>query len=379
MRLRVDHRDRSLVGVGDPHEACGDRDAGRPGAYRDPLLHLEGRRIDLEQPAAPLIGHPERPGARSESPRELTDVHGAFEVPRCAEEPDRTRCDRRLGIVGEQDDRGADRDREGDRGRDQDPRARTATRPAGRRQCRPQALSRIDTLRNDPNHLDRVGQVLQLHLPPVDIADALDPACEVRDAAAREDLARARLPAQPSREIERTASVPALEGNSLAGVQPDAGRHRKLGVVDGLIHEPFLEIDRCCDGLPGGGEHRERLVPPEFDHAAAARLDRLARDPGELGGELRGRLVTALLREEGIAADVGDQEGLDPSLCGHRLDAASLLVHHAPTANGRARSVSGPFLGSQPGIVMGTTYEPAGEATCLVPAGPGVDARQDPT
>ena len=228
--------------------------------------------------------------------------------------------------------------------------ARTRCAGAGRRQCRPQTRGRIDTLWNDPHHLDRVGQVLQLHLPAVDVADALDPAREMRDAAAREDLARARLPAQPRREIERAAPVPALEGNSLPGVQPDAGRHRELGVVDRLIHEPFLEIDRCGDGLPGGGEHRERLVPPELDHTAAVRLDRLARDPGELGGELRGGLVTALLREEGIAPDVGDQERLDPRLlvAGSTLPVSSSTAPPRPAAAANG-AYSGPYQGSQPG------------------------------
>ena len=55
-------------------------------------------------------------------------------------------------------------------------------------------------------------------------------------------------------------------------------------------------------------------------------VDHLAGDPGETRRELCRSLVASLLSEEGVAADVGDQEGPDtPS----RL-AGSLIRHATP-------------------------------------------------
>jgi hypothetical protein len=84
---------------------------------------------------------------------------------------------------------------------------------------------------------------------------------------------------------------------TLAGVEPDSDRHGEIGIVEGLRHEPFLKIDSGGDGLSSRGEDGERFVSSQFDHVSAASLDGVSRDPGELGGQLRGRLVTSLLRE----------------------------------------------------------------------------------
>ena len=62
-RLRVDDRDRALLGVGDPHEVTGDRDAGRSDADRGPHFHLEGRRVHLKQRSA-LLSRPPRATGR---------------------------------------------------------------------------------------------------------------------------------------------------------------------------------------------------------------------------------------------------------------------------------------------------------------------------
>ena len=55
---------------------------------------------------------------------------------------------------------------------------------------------------------------------------------------------------------------------------------------------------------------RRGLVPAELEERATASVDDLSRCR-ELRGELRGGLVTALLGEERVAADIGDQERPD--------------------------------------------------------------------
>jgi hypothetical protein len=137
-------------------------------------------------------------------------------------------------------------------------------------------------------------------------------------------------------------TVSLFEGDGLAGVEPDADRQRKLGVVDRLLHEPFLEIDGRGDALSGRREHRERLVSSELNYPAAARLDGLARDPCKLGGELRGSLITTLLREQGVAADVGDQKALYPRLFGRRLAVAGFVFHDPSTSNADSSEGTGP-------------------------------------
>ncbi len=63
-------------------------------------------------------------------------------------------------------------------------------------------------------------------------------------------------------------------------------------------------------------------------------LDHLARNPREPGGEFRGGLVATFLREEGVTADVSDQEGPDPRLSG-AWPAGSRVAHFCPAAFGR--------------------------------------------
>jgi len=54
-----------------------------------------------------------------------------------------------------------------------------------------------------------------------------------------------------------------------------------------------------------------RYSAAELEQRATAGLDPIPRDVRELGRELRGGLVAALLREEGVSADVRDQERPD--------------------------------------------------------------------
>ncbi len=150
-----------------------------------------------------------------------------------------------------------------------------------------------------------------MHGSPIDVRDAVDLPSEVRDRRAREDLRRAGDAAEPSGEVERPASVAAIDGHGLPGVQPDADREGERGVRDRFVDEPALELDRSPDRLPDRVEDHERFVPAELDHHAASSLDALPRHPGELHRQRRGGLVATLLGEDGVPADIGDQERPD--------------------------------------------------------------------
>ena len=55
------------------------------------------------------------------------------------------------------------------------------------------------------------------------------PSREVDHALACEDLAGARLAAEPGRQVERAAPIAGLEMNCLPGVEADADREREWG------------------------------------------------------------------------------------------------------------------------------------------------------
>jgi hypothetical protein len=149
-----------------------------------------------------------------------------------------------------------------------------------------------------------------------------------------------RLPAQAGGEVQRASPVAALDRDGFPRVEPDPHGQRQLGVVDRLLDEAFLQVDRGSHGLAGRREHRERLVATELDHLAAALRDDLAGDAGELGRELGSNLVAALLREQGPTADVGDQEGADLSLLGLDARSARLFVHQPPGSSGSVPCVA---------------------------------------
>jgi hypothetical protein len=133
----------------------------------------------------------------------------------------------------------------------------------------------------------------------------------VHDLAAREDLRRPRDRAQPRREVQRAAAEPVTDRDGFTGVEPDPDGERPRRIGDRLVHEPALKLDRRADRLPGRAEDGERLVTAELDELALPGLDARARDLGEPRGELRRRLVAVLVREDGVAADVRDQERAD--------------------------------------------------------------------
>ena len=128
---------------------------------------------------------------------------------------------------------------------------------------------------------------------------------------AGQDLAGRRQPAQPGREVQRPAPIAALDGHGLAGVDPDPDGEGERRIGHRLVDEPVLQVDGGPDGLTGRAEHGQGLVATELDDPASAGLNALTSDRGELRCELGGGLVAPVLGEEGVAADVGDQEAPD--------------------------------------------------------------------
>jgi hypothetical protein len=145
----------------------------------------------------------------------------------------------------------------------------------------------------------------------IHVGDPIHLPGKVRDRRAGKDLPGTGDAAQPSREIERATPVPAVDGDSLTRIQPDPDGERKRWLRHGLVHEPALELDRRPDRLPGRVEDREGFVTAELDDHSAPGLDALACHHSEPRGKCRRRLVAALLSEEGVSADVGDQERPD--------------------------------------------------------------------
>jgi hypothetical protein len=152
----------------------------------------------------------------------------------------------------------------------------------------------------------------------------------VRDLARRQDLAGTSLAAQPRRQVQRAAAIPALDLDRLAGVEADPDRKGQLGIGEGLLDEPLLELDGRADRLARRAEDAERLVSAELQERAAAGHDPFAGDPGELRRQLAGRLVAPLLREERVAAHVRDQEGPD-------VDVVAAGALRSPLATGHGR------------------------------------------
>ena len=165
--------------------------------------------------------------------------------------------------------------------------------------------------------------------PSVDVPHAVDGPGQVDDLGRGQDLAGAGLAAQARRHVQRAASVPALDGDGLAGIEADPNHQGQRGVVEGLVDEALLEIHGRPDGLPGRGEHGQGLVAAQLDHRAAAALHPVPSQIGELLRQLRRGLVASLLGEQRVATDVGDQER--PDLCLRRSPVARPgLVGHRP-------------------------------------------------
>ena len=208
------------------------------------------------------------------------------------------------------------------------------------RRERSHLLRDVDALRSDRQDVDGIGKPLEMQLPAIDVADALDRASEVNDALTAQDLSRTGLPAQPRREVQGSPAEPALDLNRLACVQPDPDGEREIRSRQRLLEKPRLQLDRRPDRLTGRTEDREGFVSPQLDHRSVPSLYLLANDIGEPSREPARRFVTALLGEDAVPADVRDKERPD-LLCGGGRRRASVFLADSGSVRSR-RSVVRP-------------------------------------
>src|SRR5436190_3871441 len=174
-------------------------------------------------------------------------------------------------------------------------------------------------LRPDRDDLHRFLESLESHRAPLDVLQALDLPCEMRHTRAHEHFARAGERAEPGREIERSAAVAAVDRHRFASVEPDPDSEGQARIGDRLRNEALLQRRRRAQRLPRRIKYGQRLVAAQLDERTAVRLDRLARELREPRRQPRSRFVAALLGEPRIAADICDQERLDPRFDGrHR-------------------------------------------------------------
>ena len=125
--------------------------------------------------------------------------------------------------------------------------------------------------------------------------------------------ARAREQSRPA-TFRAAAAEPSLDGYGLAGIEPDAHRERKGRIGDRLLDEPLLQGHGTADRRARRAEDDQGFVTPELDHPSAVILDQCPNDAGEACREKRSPLVPPFLREGRVAADIGDQEGMDVSV-----------------------------------------------------------------
>ena len=135
-------------------------------------------------------------------------------------------------------------------------------------------------------------------------------------AFAREHLACSRSAAQPSREIQRAASVPAGDGDGFTGVQTETHAERKGRNVLRRFGEGLGELRGGAKRITGGQEDGERLIAPKFYELAPTGFDAFLRDLREPCRQLSCDLVSVLLGECRVAPHVGDQEGADRGASG---------------------------------------------------------------
>jgi hypothetical protein len=161
-------------------------------------------------------------------------------------------------------------------------------------------------LRVDLEDMDWVGDVLEPDSSAVAVVQPAQAAGETRSGLADDHLAARRAPTQTGGDVQRgAAEAPVLELDRLARVDPDADPQRNVELGRGLM-ELLLEVDRGADRLTRGAEDHERLVAADLDELAVVRLDIVVHDRLEAGGQVRGRLVAALLGVPRVAADVRD-------------------------------------------------------------------------
>ena len=101
---------------------------------------------------------------------------------------------------------------------------------------------------------------------------------------------------------------PARLGHPASPGQPyRPGMLRTPFLHPAVLREVLLEVDGGADRLARRGEDAERLAPSKLQELSSAR----SRDLSEHCCELAGDLVASLLREQGVATHVGDEERPD--------------------------------------------------------------------
>jgi hypothetical protein len=140
----------------------------------------------------------------------------------------------------------------------------------------------------------RLGESLQLHGAAVHHRNPFDLACELGHPLGDQHVPGPRLGAKACGEIQRRAPEPVLHGDRLTGRQADPGEQGKGGVPADLLSAGGLELQRGAHRLSRVVEHRQDLVPAEFDHPPTARLDRVAGQAGERPRQAGGGGVTVL-------------------------------------------------------------------------------------
>ena len=156
---------------------------------------------------------------------------------------------------------------------------------------------------HDPDRAHRLVESFEVERPQAGVGNPVDVRRHVRHGLRRQDFARRRLPTQTGRQVERRASIPALDGDGLPRVQPHADPARELG---GATRR--LQRDRGADRLSGRREDGQRLIAAELQQDATVLRDHAAHDLREPTGELGGSFVPLLARERRVTPDVGDHE-----------------------------------------------------------------------
>ena len=118
-------------------------------------------------------------------------------------------------------------------------------------------------------------------------------------------------PAQTRREVERSAPVAALDGTASPASSPIPTASGSVGSATVSSTKRRWSSTEARIACRGRVEDRERLVTAELHDGPAAGLDALARHDGELACQGGRGLVAALLGEDRVAADIGDQERPD--------------------------------------------------------------------
>ncbi len=128
---------------------------------------------------------------------------------------------------------------------------------------------------------------------------------------AGQHLARSGQATEARGEVEGRAAKTALNGHGLAGIQADPHCQRQRGIGARRRGELRLQRHGGTERLACRGEDRERLIAAQLDNSPTVRLNARARQVGEQAGQASRRLVAVRQREGGVAAYVGDQEGVD--------------------------------------------------------------------